>query len=1129
MGVWGSQCLAQTAEIVTLIGKGDSKETATANWNPATLKQKLQAGWFVRTQNESQMALLFTDRTQLRLQQNSQLQIKTVADQREWQQTTLTLQQGRAWSQARPAAKPAGSPAQGGAPLAMETPAVTLAIRGTDWDIEVDPDGRTRVVVLSGLVEVGNAYGQLQVGSGEGAIAEIGKAPTRLFLTNPRDRVQWVTAYRPQPRRWVTQPSPASLAAIDLIEQGKTGEAMAALARFPSDDLSRALLQADILIANGAPGEAVQLLAPFARDGKGEPMATALLVRTLMLAGRHEEARLLLEHGGQLHPKHEELLLVAADFAVFDGDEKTARAAYGAVSQSRPERHEGWLGLGRIELERENIALSQRWLEMARKSAPKATEPPAEMATLLTLAGDLNRAEQLFDQVLSEHPDDYVALTGRGIARLKACNPQGGLEDFLRAGVIEPRFARAWLYSGVAFYQLADTKRALEAFRKAAELDPRDPLPALMTSIVKADDMELGAAIDAARRSQKLMPYLRSLNQVLNNQKGNASLGSPLASFNLEAWATHLAAESYTPFWAGSYLFLADRQVGTFNKNSELFKGFLTDPLVFGASNRQSSIVPSPGHYGSVDITATQADLALNEVVGSVNGLSASTIPFAYFLSGTGIDGHSRIDDYTVGSHTVTAGLGVKPRHDFGFFGFAKDSQIDLDIDRMDSGLNQAKLSQSDMQADLGVNYKISATQQIWFKVGEGRQATRLNGNYYSPTTEAALDRLFQTNIFTPNGRLDPYATDMSHSGGQFRHAFGIDDSLQWHWGLESSRQQKDIATGINFAPATLSLSQRHEIETDTLWGGLRWTISDSTVILGELHGTKVRSAIREQQLLDVGSMPTMTLSNSENDESITEANPRLGIRWSPVSGQILRGVVQHWRRSAGINTLAPIETLGVTLNDRLVTAGGLYRRERLQYEIQASERTFVIGFVDHERVRNLLTPATALINDAELFELNDLRNQRLIFGTPADDYEGTPSFGEGRVNSTGLAVNSLLSESKSLAVRYVHADGQNTGNARLKGLELPYIPKHTLRTGLQLLLPNRWAVQLEATWRSKRFKDESNLKPLDAGWVFGASSHWESADKRWIFEARAENLRADKDSAKDRLAAVSAKIGYRF
>ncbi|MBI4985678.1 MAG: FecR domain-containing protein, partial [Rhodocyclales bacterium] len=193
---------AAEAEIVAVTGKGERRATAQADWKPAAPQHRIGNGGFVRTRDLSQMAILLPDRTQLRLNQNSQMQIKTVADAAEWNQSVVKLNSGRAWSQARPPTAPAGTVAPA-ARLSMETPSATLSIRGTDWEVEIGSDGRTQLVVLSGEVDIANEQGALKVAAGEAATAEIGKAPVRLLLANPAERVQWVTAWQLQPRRWL--------------------------------------------------------------------------------------------------------------------------------------------------------------------------------------------------------------------------------------------------------------------------------------------------------------------------------------------------------------------------------------------------------------------------------------------------------------------------------------------------------------------------------------------------------------------------------------------------------------------------------------------------------------------------------------------------------------------------------------------------------------------------------------------------------------------------------------------------------------------------------------------------------------------------------------------------------------
>src|SRR6202044_228046 len=68
---------------------------------------------------------------------------------------------------------------------------------------EVEDNGRSTLAVYSGQVEFYNDQGRVTVGANEAAVAETGKAPTKLILTNLKDRVQWVTAYAVDPLRYI--------------------------------------------------------------------------------------------------------------------------------------------------------------------------------------------------------------------------------------------------------------------------------------------------------------------------------------------------------------------------------------------------------------------------------------------------------------------------------------------------------------------------------------------------------------------------------------------------------------------------------------------------------------------------------------------------------------------------------------------------------------------------------------------------------------------------------------------------------------------------------------------------------------------------------------------------------------
>ena len=167
------------AEIVSLQGTGDQRAAAAADWGPARLAQPLATGDFVRTRQAARMALLFADDTQLRLHQNTVLQVKGVATPAQ-PVTTLLLNAGRAWTQTKRA---------DGSRLNLETPAATAGIRGTDWELDVDATGKTLLTVLSGRVEFSNAQGAVTVSSNEAAIAEVGRIPVKIQLSNTSKRI----------------------------------------------------------------------------------------------------------------------------------------------------------------------------------------------------------------------------------------------------------------------------------------------------------------------------------------------------------------------------------------------------------------------------------------------------------------------------------------------------------------------------------------------------------------------------------------------------------------------------------------------------------------------------------------------------------------------------------------------------------------------------------------------------------------------------------------------------------------------------------------------------------------------------------------------------------------------------
>ncbi|WP_287368744.1 FecR family protein, partial [Mesorhizobium sp.] len=114
-----------------------------ASWQVVDLRQDVVPGDYLRTNATGSLAVLFADRTQMRLGRNTTLLVKKIGAASD---TEFKLESGTIWARAE----------RGGEGLTIDTPAAAAAIRGTDWTMTVDGNGRTSLIVLEGTVELAN-------------------------------------------------------------------------------------------------------------------------------------------------------------------------------------------------------------------------------------------------------------------------------------------------------------------------------------------------------------------------------------------------------------------------------------------------------------------------------------------------------------------------------------------------------------------------------------------------------------------------------------------------------------------------------------------------------------------------------------------------------------------------------------------------------------------------------------------------------------------------------------------------------------------------------------------------------------------------------------------------------------
>ncbi len=1138
------------ANVVSVQGDGEYREGERRPWRPARIEQALFAGNFVRTAEYSRMALLFRDRTQVRLAEKTLLRIKDTTGE-----TRLRIDVGRAWSQSKTLPHR----------LYMETPSATAAVRGTDWELEVAPDGRSVITVLSGEVEFYNQYGRVRVGRNESAQAEVGKPPVKLVLVRPRDRVQWVSAFAIQPLRHITlaadraalrtperiaSPVARGRALADLgrwqeagrafaqalaarpddaaaqlgmgfvdLQQGRLGEARAhfdqatrvsgadaerlALGRIAlsilKGDLAAAhaglaellrrgrptqpapyLLLADLALYEGDSARAVERLREGIARFPDDARLHVALARAYLFADARARSREALAQALERDPDSHEARLAAGDLARIEGDASGARRDYAAAIALRPGDDRGWFGLGRVETETENVRAARLLLDRALALDPLGPGYRGERGTLETFANEFEAARADYDAALSHKPNDYVALTGLGLLELKRGRTQAALDAFLRAGVIEPRFARVHVYTAVAYYQLGRSSQALGELARAAELDDKDPLPHFMASIIYNDQLRPADAIAEARTALRLMPNLKSLNQVASNQRGTANLGQAFAYFGMEEWARAYANDSYDPFWAGSHLFLADRYHGLFTKNSELFQGFLADPTAFGASNRNQTILQRPGNYFSASLRGTSAADTVHGTspLVQVNGFANGTVPMAYFAE------QERFKlRFPEGPSDITfsnLALGMSPRYDLGAFLFVNRNS---DHATLQGDMSGAAVDLDDRLAttnlDLGFHFKRSPTSQIWFKAASFDSTDDIGGSLNAiPTTSGVTVR-------QPEFLL--------------RHSFAAGDGHEITWGIEHATRGTSSQFYSETTPGFVVWQDYvYREETLDVYVADRWKVGPRLLVEAELaYQRQRRHADYLTTPIQAGvPFPSLAISDSESLDA-KKVTPRLGVAYRFRDDALVRVAYQRWLRPAQFASLGPVATAGIPLDDRMVQRGGEMTRLRGQLEWELSAKSFVSGFVGTEKVEHhpfMLSPFA--VNDLETLDRLTSRDLGALARDDLLEFALTPDYEAGRIRRAGAAFNRLLGREWGLFGRVLRTTSENTGPT-YPGNRLPYLPQQAVAAGASWVNPAGWYFIGRAVHRSGRYRDAANTQALEAGWSGAFDLYWQSHDKR--------------------------------
>lgn len=445
-----------------------------SNWRFVDLQQDLLTGDVLRTNATGQLAILFADRTQIRLGRNSALRVRQM---KPGSDAVLELETGTIWARAE----------RGGPGVEVVTPAATAAIRGTDWTMTVK-GAETSLTVLEGLVELSNPQGSVQVAQGEAAAATIGQAPRKVVIVDSDDREQMLFYLAPRNAFNFMPASP-----LPVADMRREADRIAAI---PADKRSTAdlLVLAETQLSLEGRDEVMQTLAMLrARKLSPAERARADLVEAIIAAAelRYEEAdRLFGSAGANLDGRRREIAnygrYYARSLANPDRVEPLPRqtsSPYGALLEAYAA---GFL---------KDIRAAIDVIKAAERRYPNDPALPAYRAQLALLLNDREQVREAIDRSLALDPSEPTALEARANYRAGVeSDLDGALADLEAAVKIAPGSTTIWNAIGDLQSVRGDMRAAEAALKKAIALDPLDPVSHANLAILYLDQSRVEEA-----------------------------------------------------------------------------------------------------------------------------------------------------------------------------------------------------------------------------------------------------------------------------------------------------------------------------------------------------------------------------------------------------------------------------------------------------------------------------------------------------------------------------------------------------------------------------------------------------------------------------------------------------------
>jgi len=486
---------ADSIQAIELQGVVQVAAAGTTNWTSAHVGQALQPADHLRTGADSRVVLRWSNQSVITFGALTELEI--LPPPQTDSQSGLHLVRGILSFFHR------DEPGR----IQIITRGAVAGVEGTEFVLAVDEADRTTLAVVDGKVRLGNAQGTLVLTNSEQAVVELGQAPMRTagFIAN--NLLQWCFYY----------PAVLDLKDLELTTESQTrldkslsayrsGDLLAALAEYPTNQPltsdSERIYRAALLLSVGQATPCEDVLANLSEtNSASQSQRLAGALRKLIAAVKRETVT---------SPAPQTATEYLADSYYEQSRavrEKSLAAALNSVRQAvsnSPNFGFAWERVAELEFCFGRTKASLSALDKSLALSPRNPQALALKGFILSAENQPREAITWFDRAISVDAALGNAWLGRGLARIRIRDTQGGREDLLTAAALEPQRAELRSYLGKAYTAAGDDAHATKELDLAKKLDPKDPTAWLYSALQKQQANQINDAIRDLETSQQL-------------------------------------------------------------------------------------------------------------------------------------------------------------------------------------------------------------------------------------------------------------------------------------------------------------------------------------------------------------------------------------------------------------------------------------------------------------------------------------------------------------------------------------------------------------------------------------------------------------------------------------------------